>query len=57
MPPLLPISLPANLTAPCAPLPPFEGKTSDDLVDSYLELTSYYKDCSTRHAGLIEAVK
>lgn len=48
---------PANLTTPCAPIPPFEGDTSDDLISDHLNLIDIYRDCSTRHAGLAESVQ
>ena len=48
---------PANLSASCAAIPPFEGKTADDLVGSYLDLVGIYEDCSIRHAGLAQAAQ
>lgn len=47
---------PANLSAPCAPLPEFDGQTSDDLAQSYLDLVAIYNDCAIRHNGLSRAV-
>lgn len=46
----------ANLTAKCEDAPPFEGATSDDLVDAHLDLTAQYADCATRHNALVEAL-
>lgn len=55
-PPALPTSYPADLTQACAPVPQWEGQTSDDAVDYVLNLIDLYGDCSTRHAGLAKAV-
>ena len=55
-PPALPTTYPANLTAGCAPVPQWDGTTSDDAVDYIVELTGLYFDCSDRHAGLAKAV-
>ena len=46
----------ANVTARCAPLPPFEGRSSDDLISEYLTLVALYRECSTRHAGLVDSL-
>jgi hypothetical protein len=51
------VTHPADLTSACAPIPEFAGTTSDDAVDSYLDLIALYKDCSIRHSGLSEVVK
>jgi hypothetical protein len=57
--PLLPLApnYPADLLQTCDPLPAFDGQTTDDLVGYTLNLTGLYGDCSSRHAGLSEAVK
>jgi hypothetical protein len=46
----------ANLTAKCPPVRPFEGKTADDLIGDYLELVGMYRECATRHAGLVDSL-
>lgn len=46
----------ANLTARCSDAPPFEGATSDDLVDAHLYLNAAYSDCATRHNALVGAI-
>jgi hypothetical protein len=56
MPPALPTAYPADLEAPCAPLPAWTGTTSDDAVQYILELTGLYYDCSDRHAGLVSSI-
>lgn len=47
----------ANLTAKCPEPAPFDGSTSDDIVDAYLDLAAQYKDCAIRHNALVESLK
>lgn len=46
----------ANLTAACPAAPEFDGTTSDDLVDAYLNLSAQYTDCATRHNALVDSL-
>lgn len=49
------LSPPANLVAPCLPVPLLPPKaTMGDLLAADVELAGLYRECARRHAGLAE---
>lgn len=50
-------SLPANLAAPCPPLPLLDDGQQKTLAAWIVEASGMYHDCSARHDATVAAIK